>query len=410
MKILLIHQSFVSPHDAGGTRHFEFARMAKSCGHEVTIVASDLSYLTGKRHAGVKGLVTESEIDGVRVLRAWTLPALHRSFVWRVVSFVSFMITSAWAGLRSGRVDIVMGTSPPIFQAVSAWVVASLKRRPLLLEIRDLWPDFAVEMGVLKNPFLIRLSRMLELFLYRRSHHLLINSPAYRKIITDKGVSIEKISIIANGVDPEMFDPANEGKAVRSEFGLQDKIIVLYAGALGMANDISTILKAAEITKNDRRLHWVFAGDGKERSRLQQESVSRGLEACTLFTGARPKSDMKHLMGAADICVATLQNIKLFRTTYPNKVFDYMAAGRPTVLGIDGVIREVIEAAQGGIFVPPGDPNALAAAVLRLIASPGTRLAQGAAARQFVIRHFNRHEQARDFVRLMERIHAKSIV
>jgi glycosyltransferase involved in cell wall biosynthesis len=250
---------------------------------------------------------------------------------------------------------------------------------------------------------------MLEVFLYRRADHLLVNSPAYREIIINKGVSFDKISFISNGVDPEMFDPANVGQNVRSEFGLQDKIIVLYAGALGLANDVSTILKAAEITKNERRLHWVFAGDGKERIRLQQEAVNRGLESCTLFTGARPKSDMKHFMGAADICVATLQNIKLFRTTYPNKVFDYMAAGRPTILGIDGVIREVIEAAQGGIFVSPGDPNALAVAVNRLVASPATRRSQGTAARQYVVRHFNRHAQAMDFVRLMERVHVESI-
>ena len=172
MHILLIHQAFVSPNEAGGTRHYELSRHLVQQGHQVTIVASDLSYLTGERTTARPRLVTQELLDGIQVLRTYTYPALHRSFFWRVISFFSFMFTSLVAALRVKNVDLVMGTSPPIFQAVSAWLVAALRRLPFLLEIRDLWPEFAIDMGVLKNLLLIRLSRWLERFLYARSHHL----------------------------------------------------------------------------------------------------------------------------------------------------------------------------------------------------------------------------------------------
>lgn len=404
MRVLLIHQAFVSPLDAGGTRHFELARYVRGRGHEFRIVASDLSYLSGRKHEGAGGWVSRQEVEGITVYRAYTYPSLHRSFVWRVVSFLSFMLTSVWAGLRAGPVDLVMGTSPPIFQAVSAWLVAALRRKPFLLEIRDLWPDFAVDMGVLKNPALIGLFRWLERFLYRRADHILVNSPAYRTIIVGKGVPAEKVSLIPNGVDPDMFDPAATGAGVRSELGLRDEVVVLYAGALGMANDIGTILRAAARLRSDPGVRWVFVGDGKERPGLEVQAKEMGIADRVQFTGARPKSVMREFLGAADICVATLQNIPMFRTTYPNKVFDYMAAGRPTVLGIDGVIREVVEAAGGGVYVPPGDAEALAEAVRSLAADPERRRRHGTLAREYVVKHFDRRTQASDFVALLERV------
>src|SRR5438552_11677426 len=147
MRVLLIHQSFASPDEPGGTRHYELARHLTELGHRVTIVASDLSYLTGKRVFAKRKLISEQDLGGVRVLRAYTFPSLHRSFFWRAISFLSFMFTSVIGGLRAGPVDLVMGTSPPIFQAVSAWLVSLLRRRPFLLEVRDLWPEFAIGLG-----------------------------------------------------------------------------------------------------------------------------------------------------------------------------------------------------------------------------------------------------------------------
>lgn len=403
MRVVLIHQAFVAPGEAGGTRHYELAKRAVESGIQFTVVASDISYLTGQRAAAVEQGITEQNFDGVRVLRAYAYASLHRSFAWRIVSFLSFMLTSIRVAWRAGRVDLVMGTSPPIFQAVSAWLVALVRRRPLLLEIRDLWPEFAISLGVLRNPALIRLSRWLERFLYARAAHLLVNSPAYREYLIGKGVPPDKITLIANGVDVTMFDPDARGEQVRETLGLTDKFVVTYAGALGLANDIDTILRAAARLSEHSQIHFLLVGDGKERVHLESRALELNVVNVT-FTGARPKTEMSELLAASDACVATLKDIAMFRTTYPNKVFDYMAAGRPTVLAIDGVIRQVIETAGAGVFVPPGDDRALAETVLALSADRQLTADMGRRARAHVIEHFDRRQQANDFVALLNRL------
>ena len=405
MHTLLIHQAFVSPHEAGGTRHYEFARYLVGNDQQFTIVASDLSYLTGQKTIEHRGLVGRQELDGVTVLRAYTYPSLHRSFFWRIITFLSFMLTSLLAAWQAGKVDVVMGTSPPIFQAVSACLVAFLRRKPFLLEIRDLWPAFAIDMGILKNPLLIALSRWLERFLYHRATLILVNSPAYRDYLVGLAVPAGKIHLIANGVDPTMFEPTAKGEWVRQQFKLPSQFIVTYAGALGQANDIPTILQAAQQLQAQPQIHFLLVGDGKERANLQKMSQEMGLTNVT-FTGSRPKSEMPAFLAASDACLATLQDIPMFRTTYPNKVFDYMAAGRPTILGIDGVIREVIEAANGGVFVPPGNPDRLAEAIIALSQRPAEAQAMGQAARRHVESHFNRHQQAQQFLALLQQLNS----
>ncbi len=403
MNILLIHQAFTAPDQPGGTRHYELGRHLVERGHDFAIVASNLSYLTGQSVGESEGIVTEQRLDGVRVLRTYTYPALHRSFVWRVVSFLSFMVTSVYAGLKAGPVDVVMGTSPPIFQAASACLVAALRRRPFLLEIRDLWPEFAIDMGVLTNPTLIRLSRRLEKFLYRRATHILVNSPAYRDYLIQRGVRRSKISFISNGVDPAMFDPDARGEKLREKWGATDKFVVTYAGAMGMANDLSSVLGAAHLLRDEPEIQFVMVGDGKERGNLEAEAEKLGLPNLK-FVGSHPKSEMTEVLAASDACLATLKDIPMFTTTYPNKVFDYMAAARPTILGIDGVIREVIEAAQGGVFVPPGNAGALADAVRELSRDRQRARQMGASAREYVVQHFNRQEQAQQFIALVEKV------
>ncbi len=401
MRLLLIHQAFAALQDPGGTRHFEFAHHLTEEGHQVTVIASDLSYLTGNHTAAVRsGVFVEQKIKGIRVLRARALPTLHRSFPWRVASFLCFMLTSAWTALRSGRADVVMGTTPPIFQAVTGWIVATVSGRPFLLEVRDLWPDFAIGLGVLKNPILIDLSRWLERFLYSRATQLVVNSPAYRDYLIGRGVSPNKISLIPNGVDSDMFNPDDKGREIRRQLGLVGQFVVTYAGALGLANDIPTILRAAQRLRDKPDVHFLLVGDGKEASNLKALAQQLQLPN-VIFTGALPKSEVPRILAASDMCVATLKNIPMFRTTYPNKVFDYMAAGRPTILAIDGAIRQVIDAAGGGIFVPPGDDAALASAVCTLNQDRPRVDAMGKAARAYVVQHFDRRQQADQFLQLL---------
>lgn len=403
MHTLLIHQAFTSPAEAGGTRHFELAQHMSQVGHRFTIVASNLSYLSGQSATEQNRLVYRQKIGDVQILRTYAYASLHKSFIWRVVSFLSFMITSVWAALSAGPVDVVMGTTPPIFQAVSAVFVAKLRRRPLLLEVRDLWPEFAIDMGVLRNSFLIALARKLERFLYQEADHILVNSPAYQKYLVAQGVSEAKISLIANGVSVDQFDPSSLGESIREKYGLCHKFVITYAGALGLANDIPNILAAAELLRENTHIHFLLVGDGKERGNLERVVAEKKLTNVT-FTGPQPKSKVGEFLAASDACIATLQPIPMFTTTYPNKVFDYMAAGRPTLLAIDGVIREVVEAADGGIFVPPGDSKRLAVQVLAWSLQPEDCRAMGERARAYVQENFDRKSQARDFQSLLEQI------
>ncbi|RPJ27883.1 MAG: glycosyltransferase WbuB [Chloroflexi bacterium] len=403
MKILLINQSFVPPDEPGHTRHFEMAQYLRKCGHEMVIVASDSNYQTGLRMVARKSLYVEQTIEGIRVLRAYSAQTLHRSYFWRAVSFFSFMFSSVWAALQVKDADLIMGTTPPIFQAVSAWFVAFVRRKPFLLEVRDLWPEFAISMGVIKNPVVITLAHWLENFLYARATHILVNSPAYKEYIVGKGVPEEKITFIPYGTDIDMFNPSVDGSFVRAKLGVQGKFMVLYAGAMGQAHDHYTILRAAQRLNEEAHIQFVFFGAGKERLNLEAEAGRLGLKN-VLFAGICPKKEMPAVIASADVCLAILQNIPMFRTTYPNKVFDYMASARPTVLVIDGVVREVIETSNGGVFVEPGNDELLAKTILELSRDPGRVKQLGENARAYLVKNLDRRDKLAETLQLLERL------
>jgi glycosyltransferase involved in cell wall biosynthesis len=400
---MLVHQAFATQSEPGGTRHFELGRRLVAAGQHFTVVASDVSYHTGKRVVPKPRLVTEYIEDGVRILRAFTCSGVHRSYFSRMITFLSFMITSVIVGGNAETPDVVMGTTPPLFQALSAWALSRLHDRPFLLEIRDLWPEFAIDIGLLRNPVLIYLARSIETFLYARADQLLVNSPAYRDYLIQRGADPSKIALIANGVDVSMFRPEDRGEVFRRDLGLEERFLVTYAGAIGLANNLDLLLKAAEAIKHRGDIHILIVGDGKERARLEGKSQQLQLNNVT-FAGAFSKGKMPEVLAASDACVAILKNIPMFTTTYPNKVFDYMAAGRPVVLAIDGVIRDVIEAARGGIFVDPGNYQLLASAIIELADHAEMARDMGDNARDFVVRHFNRDDQARQFATLVSRV------
>jgi glycosyltransferase involved in cell wall biosynthesis len=400
MHILLIHQAFAALDEAGGTRHHELARYLVRRGHRVTIIASPVSYLSGKMRQGRGRLVDEQNPEpGLRILRTYTYSALHKSFVHRVISFLSFMVSSFLVGLAVRGVDLVWGTSPPIFQGITAWLLARLKGAPFLFEVRDLWPAFAIAVGVLKNPVLIRASLWLERFLYRRADRVMVNSPGFLEHVRARGA--RWIELIPNGAAPEMFDPSADGRVFRAANGLDNQFVVLYAGAHGLSNDLQIVLQAALALRGCPEIRFVFVGDGKEKASLCSQAQAWGLDN-TRFLSPVPKEGMCEVLAAADACLAILKPLELYKTTYPNKVFDYMAAGRPVVLAIDGVIREVVESASAGIFVPPGDGPAMAEAVRRLASDRQAARAMGIAGRRVVERHFAREALAEKLALLLE--------
>lgn len=405
MKILLIHQAFVTEDEAGGTRHFEFARYLIRRGYRFSVIASSVSYLTGKVIPSIRGrLFAKESQDGLEIIRTWTYSSIHKSYIKRTLSFISFMIGSFLGALKVHKVDIFWGTSPPIFQALTAYAVSRLKRKPFLLEIRDLWPEFAIGMGVLRNPILIRMAKASEKFLYHHANIIVVNSPGFIPYITKHSVSKEKIKFISNGVDVSMFNVSTEkADKVKRELNLEDKFVVLYTGAHGPANDLGTVIDAAERLKDYSDILFLFVGDGKDRPRLMEKAKSLSLKN-VVFLPAQPKQKMPEILAASDVCIAILKAIPMFTTTYPNKVFDYIAASKPTILAIDGVIREVIEKANGGIFVKPGDSDALSRAVLKYYGDRNLCAEHGRNARKFVEKNFDRKYHVRMFEQVLKEI------
>jgi glycosyltransferase involved in cell wall biosynthesis len=387
MHILLIHQAFASLDEPGGTRHHELARALVQRGHRVTVIASPVSYLTGAASAA------GDEVEpGISIRRAATYQALHRSFVHRVFAFASFMVSSFFVGLGVRHVDLVWGTSPPIFQGWTAWMLARLKRVPFLFEVRDLWPSFAIAVGVLKNPLLVRLSLWLEHFLYRHADRVMVNSPGYVAHVKECGA--RRTELVPNGADPAMFNPGDDGRAFRATHGLEDKFVALYAGAHGMSNDLGVLLQSASLLATSHpEIQIVFLGDGKEKPALQARAAEMKLSN-VCFLPPVPKSGMAAALAGSDACIAILKPLDEYKTTYPNKVFDYMAAGRPVVLAIDGVIRNVVETAVCGIFAQPGDPAAVAQAIVRLAADRSASRVMGLNGRRTVEAQFSRAASA----------------
>ncbi len=399
MHILLIHQAFTTLDEAGGTRHAELAQYLAKNGHQVTVIASPISYLSGNSLTRQQWSVKTTPAPRLTIYRCYTYHGLHRSFVHRVISFFSFMLSSFLTSLKVRRVDFVWGTSPPIFQGATAWLVARLKGSRYLFEVRDLWPAFAIAVGVLKNKTLIRASEWLEAFLYRHADQVVINSPGFEEHVKSRGA--RRVALIPNSVDVEMFAAHPDRNISRGKYGLKNEFVVMYAGAHGLSNDLGILLDAAQILKKDENVRFLLVGDGKEKASLMARADQMHLTN-VLFLPPQPKQDMPAMLAMADAGLAILKPLELYKTTYPNKVFDYMAAGKPVILAIDGVIRQVVEAAACGVFVKPGDASEMATVIRELARDPSRCTTMGASGMDYVRKHFDRKDIASSFLNLLE--------
>jgi glycosyltransferase involved in cell wall biosynthesis len=270
----------------------------------------------------------------------------------------------------------------------------------------------------LKNPVLIRMSEWLERFLYRHAERVMVNSPGFiahvqtveqggarnAKSEDQEGTLSSKsrrVELIPNGADPSMFDPSDDGKAFRRAHHLENKFVALYAGAHGMSNDLDVVLDAAGLLMDESRIQIVLLGDGKDKRALQAHAAEMRLSNVS-FLAPLPKSKMPYALAAADACIAILKPLEEYKTTYPNKVFDYMAAGRPIALAIDGVIREVVESAGCGVFSEPGNPSAMANAIRKLAGDPRKSRLMGLNGRKYLEVNFNREAIGEKLVGLLE--------
>ncbi|MHA1382078.1 MAG: glycosyltransferase family 4 protein, partial [Candidatus Helarchaeota archaeon] len=273
------------------------------------------------------------------------------------------------------------------------YILSKIKKTTFIFEIRELWTKFAIETGVLNNSLAVFLAGFLEKFIYKRADYFIINSPGFYKHLEKFGVAKNKTFLIPNGVDTKIFKPDNKYNQVRKEFNLNKNFVVLYSGAHGLANSLDTIIESARLLKDRSDIKFLFVGDGKEKRHLVLIRDKYKLKN-VIFVDAQSKSKMPEYCNAADVCLATLKKLDSFKTTYPNKIFDYMACGRPTILAIDGVAREVLEKAKAGEHVEPENPHQLARAVLKFFNNKDLITEYGKNARKYVIEHFDREKIA----------------
>lgn len=403
MHLLVVHQYFLGEGQGGGSRFNAMTRRWAEQGHRVTVVAGMVNYQTGRKEEAYRRrwIVDETAGPGVRVRRTHVSPAYNRSFLGRLWGYLSFMISAVHGGVTAEQPDVVVATSPPLFAGVAGRLIAARWGVPFVFEVRDLWPESAIDTGVLNRPTLIRLAYRLERWLYHVADRVTVLTPAFRTALVErKGVPADRIGFVPNGADIDVFEPGPKQNRVRREYGLGDKFVVAYLGAHGVANHLEQILDAAELLR-DRNVAFLFVGDGMRRPALEAMARERGLSNVT-FVGNVPKAQAAEFCNAADACAAVLKRVETFKTVYPNKVFDYMACARPTILAIDGVARELVEDAGAGVYVEPENPAAFAAAVQRLRSDPAEAERMGRRGREYVVRHFARDALADKYIDELE--------
>jgi glycosyltransferase involved in cell wall biosynthesis len=384
MHILLIHQVFATPNDGGGTRHYELCRRLVADGCQVTVITSDVRYLTGRVRREKPPI-----INGIEMRYAWSPRSMHKGFLGRLWAFLVYSLTSFWVAIRVRHVDLVWGTSPPLPQVATARLVAALDHTPFLFEVRDLWIDNAIELGIVHNRLVIGAAHFLESQLYRAAARVMVNSPGF---VTEVGKrsSPSKVAVIPNGVECGDFLPLADPDEYRSLFDLpRDKVLVLYTGNTGMANDLDTVIAAAHLLGQRPEVDFHIYGSGMETGRLMRLAKDSHLTSVHLHEPV-PKTMIPKLLCCADICLAPLRDISRFSLVFPNKVFDYMAAGRPTVYTIGGPLRDALTLAGAGEYAEPGNPTAMATAILGYAENPSLRRVVGRRAAAYAAVHFDR--------------------
>jgi glycosyltransferase involved in cell wall biosynthesis len=405
MHILVFHQYYLFPGAPGGSRFNEFARLWASFGHKVTVVAGTLNYATGKVPDAYVGRFLTRETDGpVSVVRAWVPSTYSSGYAGRAAAFGGFSAAATAAIALVDRPDVVIATSPPLPISAPGWLAAKRFGVPFVFEVRDLWPESAITTGVLDGgSALARGLYGLERQAYAQADRINVLTPAFRKDIVARGLaSEEKIWFVPNGADTEAFTPGPAKPELRRELGWGDRFVAMYAGAHGRANALGQLVEAAELLRHDPRILIASVGDGPERTQLESEVAKRNLTNIR-FHGAFPKERMPDLVRACDVGLAVLQNNPTFRTVYPNKVFDYMACERATVLAIDGVARQMVcDEAGAGVFVPPEVPTELARTLRELANAPSSLEAMGKRGATWVHANVRREALAQRYAEHLE--------
>ncbi len=413
MHILLIHQYFLEKDDGGGSRFNEMTKVWTAQGHKVTVLAGMVHYATGKKRERYKGkLIYKDQYDeNITVYRCHVSESYNKSFVGRLWGYFSFVFWGIICGLfkAKGKFDLVLVTSPPLFVGIIGRWMAFWKRLPLVFEIRDLWPESAIDTGVLKNKFLIRYAYGFERRIYKKSKLINTLTPAFqRKLIDVKKVPADKVVMIPNAADfslAEKLVGTFDVEKFRKDHGLEDHFVITYVGAHGVANHLIQLIHAAEKLQ-DTNVLFLLVGDGMTKPTLKKEAEERGLKNVK-FIDSVPKEEVFKYIMVSDMGASVLKKVDTFKTIYSNKTFDYMSCKKPVLLLIDGVSRELVETANCGVYAEPENIDDIVSKIRGCLSLSDKLPEMGINGYQYAKEHFDREKLAMEYLNQLEKVAKK---
>ena len=365
MRILIVTQHF--PPERGAVRRlFEFSRFFVRQGNEVSVLTGIPNYPDGIVPPKYRGsFFYREEIDGVRIYRSWVLPASNRYPVRRMIGFVTFLFTSIINSFRiKSKFDIVLASTPPVNTPVIGWIISKLRRAKFVIEIRDLQPESSEDFGNLNRSLFTRTLKKLMHGLYRRADKIVAATDGIAEYLKYLGIPPEKVATIKSGFGEEFATAGHNG--IRRKFGWEEKFLVLYSGTLGWAHSLETLIEAARCLTDQPDVQFVFVGDGEKRSALEGMVRDYGLRNVT-FIGAQPLEAIPYFLKTSNVLVESLRDVPITQGTFPAKLFEYMASGRPILFGArDGEAIRELRAAGGVLSFASDDVEKLCELILKI--------------------------------------------
>jgi glycosyltransferase involved in cell wall biosynthesis len=405
MHVAYIHQHFSTPQGSTGTRSYEMGQRLLAAGHRVTIVCGVNP--TTQACFQLKGRETEQDIDGLRVICLAEPYANRMGFVRRVLAFGRFA-RGARRIVDRLDADLVFATSTPLTVGLPGKRSARKHGVPFVFEVRDLWPEIPIALGIVRNPLLKAYLQHMERGIYRAAERIIALSPGMRDGIVSTGYPADSVVMIPNGCDLELFKP-DSAPLQDSRFGDPNDFRLVYSGAMGQVNGLDSVLHAALLLKKRgiRGIRFCFIGDGSQRQALLTQVKQSGLQESTSWIEQMPKAELARILPRMDVGLMIFRNVPAFYYgTSPNKFFDYIACGLPVLNNYPGWIADMIGQNNCGAVVPPDDPEAFADAVLDLYERRADLPAMGARSRALAERDFARDKLGAVFVRTLEEVRA----
>jgi glycosyltransferase involved in cell wall biosynthesis len=407
MHILFLSHYFKPEVNAPASRTYENAKRWVRYNHQVTVLTCAPNCPEGVVYPGYANkLWSEEVIDGIRVVRVWTFIAANEGTIKRTLNYLSYLASASFAALVLPKPDVLIATSPQFFCGWAGVIASRIKRVPFLLEIRDIWPEGITAAGGLKNANrAVGWVEKMAMTMYGAADHIVTVGGGYKQKLINKGVAAEKISIVTNGVDLELFTPRPADPDLLKRHGLGGKFVVAYIGTIGMACALDVVLRAARRMKErgDDRTTFLLVGDGANRRQLEQQAQQEGLDN-VVFTGRQDKSLMPDYLAASDACLVHLRKTPLYETVLPSKIFEAAAMERPIILGVKGFAAGLVADAGAGLCIEPESEDDLLEAIGRLLENPALRGQFGQSGRASIVRDFNRDTLAQNYLDVIGRV------